>query len=275
MNGEGGIGRAEEDLGYLRGEFVTGFELGSPFMGGFYPNISVGPFIPQFTAYAQLPAIRDLPTVPQASTSDPEAVGDEAVQAVEVIDPEFGETTTVFEDAPGGIYETNRAPTDWGAFYDEYVVLNPPVVPEVTVPVFVPREVEQPPVVATTYYPGDNPDPMPGDVLEEEPVLHDSIDWGGVVGTIVGGIADPFGIGDAAASYFRPTAVAAPTVQPGRSPVPAVTVDPRTGQLVRCAPRRRRRRRLLTESDFNDLMRISTLPNKDNVKIALAKAIGR
>jgi len=39
--------------------------------------------------------------------------------------------------------------------------------------------------------------------------------------------------------------------------------------------RRRRRRRLLTESDFNDLMRIATLPNKQNVAVALAKAIGR
>ncbi len=45
------------------------------------------------------------------------------------------------------------------------------------------------------------------------------------------------------------------------------------GRLL-CKPRRRRRR-LLTESDFNDLMRIATLPNKDTVKIALAKAIGR
>lgn len=39
--------------------------------------------------------------------------------------------------------------------------------------------------------------------------------------------------------------------------------------------KRRRRRRLLTESDFNDLMRIATLPNKQNVTVALAKAVGR
>ncbi len=39
--------------------------------------------------------------------------------------------------------------------------------------------------------------------------------------------------------------------------------------------KRRRRRRLLTESDFNDLMRIATLPNKQNVAVALAKAVGR
>lgn len=39
--------------------------------------------------------------------------------------------------------------------------------------------------------------------------------------------------------------------------------------------KRRRRRRLLTEGDFNDLMRIATLPNKQNVTVALAKAVGR
>ena len=44
------------------------------------------------------------------------------------------------------------------------------------------------------------------------------------------------------------------------------------GQLCK---KRRRRRRLLTESDFNDLMRIATLPNKQNVTVALAKAVGR
>ena len=48
--------------------------------------------------------------------------------------------------------------------------------------------------------------------------------------------------------------------------------NPRTG---RWECKRRRRRRLLTESDFNDLMRIATLPNKQNVTVALAKAVGR
>ena len=45
--------------------------------------------------------------------------------------------------------------------------------------------------------------------------------------------------------------------------------------VCRGVRRRRRRRRLLTESDFNDLMRIATLPNKQNVTVALAKAVGR
>lgn len=38
---------------------------------------------------------------------------------------------------------------------------------------------------------------------------------------------------------------------------------------------RRRRRRLMTDRDFDDLMRIATLPNKQNVSVALAKALGR
>lgn len=54
---------------------------------------------------------------------------------------------------------------------------------------------------------------------------------------------------------------------------PGFELDPRTGQVRRKC--RRRRRRLLTESDFNDLMRIATLPNKQNVAVALAKAVGR
>lgn len=241
MNGEGAPGRAEEALGYLRGELVTGFEFGTPFPGGFYPDISVGPFLPQFAAYSQLPAIRDLPSFPPAGDSDPEALGDEAVQAVEVIDPSTGATTTVFEDAPGGIYETTRAPTDWDRVYDEYVVLNAPVVAQA------PQEVEE------------------------------VIDWGKVAGTIVGGYLDPFGAGQATTDFFGMAAPAGAIPGPvsragpaGR--VPAVRIDPRTGKVI-C--RRRRRRRLLTDGDFNDLMRISTLPNKDIVKIALAKAVGR
>lgn len=60
------------------------------------------------------------------------------------------------------------------------------------------------------------------------------------------------------------------------TPVPAIgpqeTFATRDRQW--CKPRRRRRR-LLTEGDFNDLMRIATLPNKQNVTVALAKAVGR
>ncbi len=48
-------------------------------------------------------------------------------------------------------------------------------------------------------------------------------------------------------------------------------VNAQTGK--RCY--RRRRRVMLTEGDFNTLLRIATLPNNANVRTALAKAIGR
>lgn len=94
-----------------------------------------------------------------------------------------------------------------------------------------------------------------------------AIDWGdviSVVGDFAGGMRSdgydtPF-VMDSSPSYVAP--------QPNYAAVTA----PRPAHL-RC--KRRRRRRLLTESDFNDLMRIATLPNKQNVAVALAKAVGR
>lgn len=63
------------------------------------------------------------------------------------------------------------------------------------------------------------------------------------------------------------------------APLPPGVATPGTdlyySQRNRLCGKRRRRRRLLTESDFNDLMRIATLPNKQNVTVALAKAVGR
>ncbi len=101
-----------------------------------------------------------------------------------------------------------------------------------------------------------------------------AIDWGKVAGTIIGGYLDPFGAGQATTNYLGFAApVGVPPSAAAAAPPAATRVDPRTGRLVKC--RRRRRRRLLTDGDFNDLMRISTLPNKDIVKIALAKAVGR
>lgn len=227
----------------------SAFERIAPFMDiwnvfGPAPAVPVGYQIP---VGAQLP--RDLvpevyvqPTEP-AALEQPVAPG--GVQTVSpaaaaVIDPEYAPTTTVYEDAPGGIYETTRAPTDWGAVWEQYQVLNP----------------DAPPEVATQ---------------QEDQV----IDWGQVAGTIIGGYLDPFGAGQATTDFFgmaQPmAAIPGPVSRAG--PAGQVKIDPKTGRLVKC--RRRRRRRLLTDGDFNDLMRISTLPNKDIVKIALAKAVGR
>lgn len=88
-----------------------------------------------------------------------------------------------------------------------------------------------------------------------------AIDWGGTIIDLGGQIIDAF-VGDPAAV---PGSV--PFVAPGVQTYASSTT-------VKCKPRRRRRR-LLTEGDFNDLMRIATLPNKQNVTVALAKAVGR
>lgn len=48
--------------------------------------------------------------------------------------------------------------------------------------------------------------------------------------------------------------------------------DPHNGRWVK---RRRRRKRLLTESDYTDLVKIQTLSNSKNIQIGLAKALGR
>ncbi len=210
------------------------------------PALPVGSFPAlEFAAYSQLPAVRALPPILGEDESDPEVDEYETLPEWPVIPSGYRPYRTVYEvppeRVPEGIYETSRAETDWERVYDEYVVLNAPEAPE---------------------------DPE---------VLHGSIDWGNVVGTIVGGAADPFGAGRYAASLFNNPI---PPVNPLVAPVVAhagvtgngVRIDPRTGRPI-C--KRRRRRRLLTDGDFNDLMRISTLPNKDIVKIALAKAVGR
>ncbi len=82
-------------------------------------------------------------------------------------------------------------------------------------------------------------------------------------------------VGGAAPVSLLPPAVNVPTgVGPG-----GLSATPPAGYYVNSrgflCRKRRRRRRLLTESDFNDLMRIATLPNKQNVAVALAKAVGR
>ncbi len=170
--------------------------------------------------------------------------------SAQVIDPEESPTTTVYEDAPGGIYDVERAPTDWGAVYDQYVILNQPEVP---VPVF------QEPVP-----PGGPPvwqGEIPGKSQEENEV---ALDWGEIIGGALGTMSTQF---------IGPQQSPGPMSYVAEAPPARVTVDTRTGKVTPC--RRRRRRKLLTESDFNVLLRISTLPNKENVRIALGKAIGR
>ncbi len=131
-------------------------------------------------------------------------------------------------------------------------------------------------------------DPQTG-VSEDEATV--AVDWG----TIFSGAVDIWQgqqVGGAPSVYTAPAQFAGTSLPPsaattmngggcgcGKSPCVcgvdsrgnAALIDPRTGK--RCY--KRRRRVMLTEGDFNTLLRIATLPNNANVRTALAKAIGR
>lgn len=143
--------------------------------------------------------------------------------------------------------------------------------------------------------PGRTPDPYPGSPaervvgrpyeegpssrqndLEEEQVA----DWGDILGAAIDvwqGQAPGGGAGwntpGIIPGFSGPVGVPASGIPDYGGTPSRVTIDTRTGRVTKCG--RRRRRRLLTESDFNDLMRIATLPNNANVRTALAKSIGR
>ncbi len=154
----------------------------------------------------------------------------------------------------------------------------PEFVPTATIGLPLPRT---PPVVVSSY--------PPQGVPEDEAVLHGEwttapiIDWGvGLLGdwlnpavTPIYNFAGPAATIPAGATTMTPNGAACGC---NRSPCVcgtiggrAALVDPVTGK--RCY--KRRRPKLLTDGDFNSLMRIATLPNNQNVRIALAKAIGR
>lgn len=258
MNGEGGIGSAEEDLSYLRGDFVTGIDFGSA-PGGYFPDISLGfiPALPQ--TFFELPPIRSGPPGSSSSPGDSATAGDEAVSPI-VVDPEQGTQTTVFEDAPGGIYETNRAPTDWDAVYDAYVILNP----------------EEPEV------------PFEG-----------IIDWGvDILSGVAGGILDPAGIGQAIQTAYAPSWLTGAPTGTTVTGVPSLgqQTSLATGAVMQngaCPPtgpkygkiclatgvitplRRRRRRRLLTSSDIKDLSALKSIVGGAALQGAVVQAVRR
>lgn len=109
-------------------------------------------------------------------------------------------------------------------------------------------------------------------------------DWGDYIGAAIdiwqgqnpipstgfggGGATVPFG-GPAPVAGAAATVAAACVTQPGGKYYNAAL-----NKWCYKSPRRRRKR-LLTNGDFNDLMRIATLPNNAMTKIALAKAVGR
>lgn len=262
MNGEGGIGEYEENIAYRRGDFVTGVDFGDSFPGGFYPDISVG-FSPFNVAPPPIfPTVVVLPGSTQVSNGDSTAPGDSALPE-SVIDPELDTQTTVFESVPGGIYETSRAPTDWDRVYDEYVILNPQVPTEVDVPF-------------------------------HEDIFAGVIDWGA---TILGGVLDPVGIGEAIRQSYAPglgttvtgipslgqqTSLSAPI-----SAIPGGTVEhgcppygPKYAKIclatnVITPLRRRRRRRLLTSSDIKDLSALKSIVGGAALQAAVTQAVRR
>ncbi len=255
MNGEGGIGRAEEDLAYLRGDFVTGIDFGSSSIGGFYPNISMGfiPALPQ--TFFELPVL--LPGSPASS----DAVGDSATPRVEavpsvVVDPEQGTQTTVFEGADAPYVAERTRETDWDWVYDQYVILNTPAAPEVDVP------------------------------------FHNGIDWGSIAGAVVGGFFDPFGAGAAVQTAFAPgvTVPSATAAIPGPPAALGITggttmagcppVGPKYAKICLATReitplRRRRRRRLLTSSDIKDLAALKAIVGGAALQGAVVQAIRR
>jgi len=215
-----------------------------------------------FNPWRDPPARISVPSVGFPAGSAPTGGTDSATPGPEtlptpyVIDPDFRPTATVYEEAPGGIYETNRAPTDWDAVYDAYVILNPP---------------------------------------EEDVPFHDSIDWGEVAGGILGGVLDPFGVGAAARAALSPPTTVTGIPSLGQQTVLAAPPQITAGAVMEhgCPPygpkyakiclatnvitplRRRRRRRLLTSSDIKDLAALKAIVGGAALQGAVVQAIRR
>lgn len=255
MNGEGEYSSVAESYAYLRGDFVTGVDFGSAFPGGYYPDISLGfiPTLPQ--AFFELPPVLYGPSAAGDVYGDSATPGTDALPPI-VVDPEQGTQETVFEGAPTA---TRTRPTDWDWVYEQYVILNAPVVQEEDVP------------------------------------FHGAIDWGEIAGTVVGGLLDPFGAGAATTAYFNPpgvvpSAMAAPQMGGPVTGITGVTGMPANGACPPTGPkyakiclatgqitplRRRRRRRLLTSSDIKDLSALKSIVGGAALQGAVVQAVRR
>jgi len=210
------------------------------------------------------PTVRVVPRAAPTGDSAEEAAGDSAIPEADeedpFIDPFFRPVWTVYERAPGGIYETNRAPTDWDRVYDEYVVLNEP------------------------------------EVTEDVPFHQTIIDWGVDVGAAVfGGILDPVGIGTAIRTAYAPPALTGgvtglpslgqqTSLRPatvGATTMPACgPTGPKYGKICLATGevtplRRRRRRRLLTSSDIKDLSALKSIVGGAALQAAVVQAVRR
>ena len=204
------------------------------------PHISVGDHLPRLPV--QSPGTgAPVPLILAGSGGGGSSPSPSEEESPTYGDPEFD--YVVIQDP-----EEQPPPTDWDQFHEDFIDLNPDLFP----PEPATDEIEPP---YTNEPPPQEGEPMP-DIWDIGRGIIDIFDEPGAgqtpgfSGPIVRGSPGPYDV-----------------------PAPGFEYNPKTGQIQRC--RRRRRRRLLTESDFNDLMRISTLPNKENVRVALAKAIGR
>lgn len=216
---------------------------------------------PPTTTYLPPVGVLPQPTAQSDYVGTPIGVAEVPVPAaVPVIDPEFRPQATVYEDAPGGIYETNRAPTDWDAVYDAYVVLNPPAEEE--------------------------------NVPFHEDIFAGVVDWGA---TILGGVLDPVGIGEAIRTAYTPltTVTGIPSLGQQTSLQPAPAVSGGVTMQNGCPPtgpkyakiclatgvvtplRRRRRRRLLTSSDIKDLSALKSIVGGSALQAAVTQAVRR
>lgn len=246
----------DDAVGFGLNVFGYGSQITQPGPGGGYRSpVSVGDSGSIARPRANLPPVRLLPSPAFQRTPDSATPGPtEEVHPspADVIDPEFRPTATVFEDAPGGIYETNRAPTDWAAVYDAYVILNTPEAEEVT-------------------------------------------DWGEILGSVIGGIWDPFGAGAAATAMFNPTQIVGgmQTMPSMGGPVATGITGTTGGTMAGCPPtgpkygkiclatgvvtplRRRRRRRLLTSSDIKDLSALKSIVGGAALQGAVVQAVRR
>jgi len=242
----------------------------------FFPGMARRPWTPiavpmgaSFNPYAAVPsiptpegvpALRLVPGPTDEGGDDSAVAGDPEISepAAEVVDPELvyeGEAgDPVFE--PGNEWYRRTRETDWGTFYDDYVVLNNP------------EDVE----VAIDW----------GGLFAD------------VAGTVVGGLFDPFGTGAATTNYLNPPAAMAAPMQLAAAPV--ANLPPTTGGVSMpgaCGPtgpkygkiclatgvitplRRRRRRRLLTSSDIKDLSALKSIVGGAALQGAVVQAVRR
>jgi len=241
---------------WLRGEYVVGFDYNrSPFPVDI-PSIPLGigniisRNITDTIARAAVSGVRSVATGGRPPPISPTVVVTDPTSPVQVIDPSTAPQATVGEGKGG---KGGSPGSVWGGigFPSQEPTYSVPSMPHA--PIYIPTPPVQTP--ATQQIPTTG-----GDM---------AVDWGNVLGGALGTVAT----GLMAPSPQIPPTFGSPTYNVATTPPATVTVDTRTGKVTTC--KRRRRRRLLTESDFNDLMRISTLPTKDTVKIALAKAVGR